>query len=561
MELREIQEDIRTLEGYWSPRMAKFKEWMNMLKLEDILKTATLESAVTNSPRTDYGLAHYLLTAGKMKHSIPVTSDSPLELDKQARCERGCSYMWEKINEKRMLGGKPVLLSELNYHLLTLGWYAVLATIDEATSELLVIPWHPAQVFPRYEDGLMTTCLHKYSATARSLVRKAKLNNWSYTPPRNLNQNVVLDDYYFLDENNSLFEMVLVDNKPVTGEELRDNILLLTAPVGGFPDDGIIQTGEEWKGLVGQSIMEVNNQTIKTYNRWLTFLMQILRDTAQPKWQEHSTGEPKIDPEKLNDRGFVAHFEPGEGLETIPMNPIPMELQSLLISFQRDLQKGGFPDTLHGLLEGRTSGYAFSGVADMANQLLLPYRTGKDFVVSQCDRFWLRYLKEHNKTFQIKGQLLEELKPEDIPEDVVVNVFSELATPKDWLEKSTTANYLKDSLDETTILEDILKVADTQMVKRRKQQDLVMKHPMTINIELISSFKAHAEYLEQSGDAEQAQLFRKAAAGLEAQFGAPAPGQGLPVEASRIQDAVEAGASPRRPRVSPQVVPPTELRR
>jgi len=134
-------------------------------------------------------------------------------------------------------------------------------------------------------------------------------------------------------------------------------------------------------------------------------------------------------------------------------------------------------------------------------------------------------------------------------------VHSELATPKDWLEKGTVVNYLKDTLDETTILDQILKIPDTQLIKKRKQLDMVLNHPMTQNVKLAAGYMAHADYLEYRGDAEQAALFRKAAASLEAQFGAPPPGQGAPAEASRITAEREAGASPKKPGVSPEVVP------
>jgi hypothetical protein len=558
MEEREMLTDIDNLRRSWNPRLVKFKEWMSLLKLTDELKRTGMESTVTNFPRTFYNLSHYFLTAGNTQHVVPLATDDPIEMDKQARCERACQYMWKKINERRMSGGQPTYESELAFDLLMLGWYAQMIAYDEETQMLIPTLWHPAQTFPRYEDGQLTACVHEYTLTARSLLRKAKANKWHYES-RSLDNIVTLDDYYYVDENGKLKTRIFADKKPITPEEMREDILLLVAPVGGFPEEGIIEGKDDWKGLIGQSILETNAPTIESRNRWATYMLQILRDAAQQRWQEISTGEPKVDPDKLMERGFVVHFQPGESLTPIPSNPIPIEMQSLLISMDRDLQKGGFSDMLYGLMEGRTSGYALTQIVNTANQILLPYQEAKNFIISQIDTFWLKKLKDGHKKFQIKGRTLEELSADDIPEDVTVTVFSELATPKDWLEKATVANYLKELLDEETILEEILKVPDLQLVNRRKQQDAVRKHPMTQNINLASAYTTFAKYLEYRGDREGAARFRKAAQSLEAQLTVPPAGAAKPTEATEVMAQREAGATPRAPGVSPAVTPREEL--
>jgi len=558
MELKLMLDNVDKLRKSWDTRLTKFQEWMKLLKLTDELKKTGMESTVTNYPRTFYNLALYFLTAGLTQHVLPLASDDPIEMDIQARCERACQYMWKKIDEKRMMGGKPPFKTELGFDLLVLGWYAGQIAYDEVTQELRPTLWNPAQAFPRYEDGQLIECLHEYSLTGASLMRKATANKWNYTT-KTPDKVVTLDDYYYLDEKGNLMNVILADRKPITAEEVREDILLLVSPVGGFPEEGVIETGDAWKGLIGQSILEPDAVTIRSHNRWATFLLQILRDSAQPRWQETSTGEPKVDPEKLYQRGFVAHFQPGEGLMPIATPPIPIEMQSLLLTMEKDLQKGGFSDLLYGLMEGRTSGYALSQIVSTANQVLMPYQEAKDFFISQCDTFFLNRIKEGGKKFVIKGRVLEELIPKEIPEDVTVTSFSELATPKDWLEKATVANYLKDVLDEETILEEILKVPDLQVVNRRKQSDRVRNHPMTQNIELAAAYNTYAKYLDWRGDKEGAARFRKAAQAMEAQLSAPAPGQGNPAEMTQINAQREAGSPARPPGVNPTILPPEAL--
>jgi len=139
---------------------------------------------------------------------------------------------------------------------------------------------------------------------------------------------------------------------------------------------------------------------------------------------------------------------------------------------------------------------------------------------------------------------------------VSITVESDVATPKDWLERGTIANYLTEHFDEITILSEILNQRDPQAIIRRKKLDRVMNSPEAIALEKISSFRAHAEYLEFHGDRVQANSFKKMADALEAQMGAPAPGQGTVSEMGRIEAQREAGAPKAEPRTKPEVAPP-----
>ena len=560
MEEREIITDIGVLKNDWVTRNRKFREWYDMLTLKDNLKQEGLESVCANDPRTLYNLGHYLMTAGELHHIIPVSVDSPIELEKQAKCERALEYLWRGVDRKMSKGGRQSFLSELNFFILALGWYAGVVSFDDTEQKGIAVLWNPADTYPRYSDNEMVTCLHEYKLPITSAVRKAKTNGWSYNPTRKTGD-VVLSDYYYLDENGKFINSILIDNKTVMGETSRDDAMLMVSPVGGFPDKGSIVPGDiDWTTRIGQSILETNKDIYAKQNRWLTFELQILRDTAQSKYIEYSQGDPKVQAEQLTKRGALFHFLPGEDLKTLDPSPIPLEMQAAIAAFDKQTQKGGFGDVLYGLLEGNLSGFALSQAIETANRLLYNYQNAKNFFIAETDNFWLSKLQEKSKTFQIKGRTLEELSPKEIPEDVDVIVESELATPRDWLEKATVANYMRDMLDETLIMSDILKIKDTNAVKRRREMDRVEQHPQIQNVKLITYCTKHAEYLRYMGDNTQAAIWEQAAAGLQAQMGAPASGQGASPTASAVEAARKAGAPERKSPVSP-AVQPSQMRR
>lgn len=560
LEEKDVIDDIGKLTGAWSERNKKFKIWYDILNLEDKLYKAKMESDVSNEPRTFYNMAQYLLTAGEIRHIIPAAGDSKAELDKQARVERACHYMWRLIDEQRQRGGAPPFDQELGFNLLVLGWYSlVMAFIED---KLVIELWPPADVYPKFTDRRLARCVHSYQLTIAEAAEKAERNKWNFKLEGGQagTTMVSLHDYFRTDKNDLLWNMVLIDKKDVTGWVKRPDMKLLVAPVGGFPDQGSIDPSgrRPWQGLVGQSIFEADRTRYDTLNKWITFKSQILRDGAQPKYQEQSAGAPKVTTDKMRERGALIHFNVGEGISPIAVPPIPLEMTAMEQELRREIAKGSFTDAVYGMAEGGP-GYAQALlVSASANQILHPYQTAKHFVVAECDKFWLSHLQSGSKVFEIKGRLLEELKPDDIPEEVEVTVDSDLATQKDWLEKATVANMLKEHLDDTTILDRILKMPDTQEIKRRQSLDRVLDHPMSQQIELISAYYVHADYLAARGDSRGASLFRNAAQAMEGQMSAPAPGQGQPQEMTRIQAQRTAGAPPERTRVRPEVMAPEE---
>jgi hypothetical protein len=553
---KQVTTDIMNLRRFWKQRNDKFKEWYEILTLIDLLKTSGMESYVSNEPETFYNMSHYLLTKGEISHTTPIESESAIELDRRARVHRGCQHMWKLIDHERQLGGGQPFVDELGFYLLVLGWYGTVISFNKDSGQVQAQLWNPHDAYPKYVGGRIVACSHSYDLSGEEAIAKAEANNWNYTPRGAIPAKVTLDDY-FIYQDGVLHNMILIDAHDVTGWVDRPEMKLLVAPVGGFPDRGsLTRKGGDWRKLLGRGIFEVNAGVTLSFNKWKSQVSQILRDTSNPITQEFSAS-PQATPEQLRERGALFHYAVGEGgLLRVPPPAIPIEIQANLLELRREMQKGSFNDAVYGMVEGQP-GYALSLLASSsANQILYPYMDGKHFVISECDKFWLSNLKTSKKVFDIKGKFIEKLKPTDIPEDVTIEVESTVATPKDWLERGTIANMLKDQLDDATIITEIFGMNDPQAIKRRKSLDRMLEHPMSQMVEMIAGYYAHADYLEHRGDARQAALFRRAAEALEGQLGVPPAGAGKPAEAAGVEAAREAGTPAEKPRVSPAIAPP-----
>jgi len=557
LEEQQVKTDIASLKTFWSARNKRFRDWYEMLILVDKLASKGMETYVSNEPQTFYNMAHYLLTKGDLAHNTPMENESALELDRKAKISRGCQYLWNLIDTERKYGGGASFIDELAFYLLVLGWYSTVALFDVDSGLLKTQIWSPADTYPRYANNRMVTCVHSYKLTENEAALKANENNWNYQARTGGMGEVVLDDYFYQDNTGLLHNIIFIDDKDVTGWQDRPEMKLFVAPVGGFPDKGSITPNrKDWKSLTGRGIFEVNATIDTHFNKWKSMISQILRDTAQPITQEFSAS-PQATPEQLRERGGHYHYAPGEqGIVRVPPAAIPIELQSNLMEVRREKQKGSFNDAVFGMVEGQP-GYALSLLAtSSANQILYPYMDAKHFVIGENDKFWLSNLKSSKRVFDIKGKFVEKLKPTEIPDDVVIQVDSDVATPKDWMERGTIANLLKDHLDEATIATEILKVSDPQSIKRRKSLDRMLNHPVFQTVEAASAAETHADYLERRGDSRQAARFRRAARALDAMIGVPPAGSGTPMEEPGIEAAKEGVVPGEKPPVASRVAPP-----
>jgi len=466
--------------------------------------------------------------------------------------------MWDEVDRWKQLGGGQPFIDELGFYMLVTGWVAAIAQVNPETGLLQGQVWSPATVYPRYANNRLTEFVHAYTTSKVEMVNKAEELGWNYKQAGDLSGNVQVSDYFYTDEDNQLSNMVLIDNKDVTGIVPRPEMKAIILPVAGFPDKGSLTTNQsEYIKKLGRSIFAVNSNVELAFNKWKTLLSQSLRDSVQGVTQEFSS-EAVATPQQLRERGALMHYNNGDkGLVRLEPIPIPIEVQAQLQEIRRELQKGSFSDAVYGMM-GTESGYSLSTMASSsANQILYPYMDAKHFVISEFDKFFLGNQKTNRKTFQILGKVIGELKATDIPEPLNVIVESTVATPKDWMERGTITGMLRDVLDEDTIITEILQMSDSQGIKRKRQLDQVLNSPTSLLIQQISSYYFHADYLDSRGDTKQAQLFRKAAQAMEAQFGQPAPGQASNTAIQSAQEASKAGGATQPSNTTnPQVLPP-----
>ena len=554
---KEIFDRVKNLERYWKYRNTKMKSWYQQLQMIDTLAQTDMESFVGNDPRAAFNLIGGILNQ-RVPHKFPADLIDVQEVKAAAETSRMFDAMWDKVTlSYRQRGVKwHKRLIDL---LLATGWYSVFASITEDGASCIAEIWNPITVYPMWDD-VLTQCAHIFSPGAEQIKRMALRNGWTIG---RVSDRSVIQDYWWSEPqlaSNIIHNAILIDGnmvKPDTIETRFSRIPIFISPVGGLPDMGSLaesKGGESWKGEIGQSFIATNENVYKSINKWWTFVMQLLRDTAQPRTYE-KTNQAKniIRPETWFKRG--AHYKLGlqDDIGYVAPPGIPVEISKMQLDLEAMEQRGGPSWTMFGSIQQRMTAYAMAQVAATTNQIAGDYHRGIVDCISDIDNFWKELIE--NNRYKPYGYVL----PTGIPEGVRLSANYELRIPGDIIQRATTGRMLNPEfeLSEERIMGELFPeiknpVEELAAVRAGKAR----KHPVYTQLSLIASLRLEATMLQEAKDTDGAKLYSAAADRLEQEIMGQTAGQAPP---QGMQQAPPQAAPVRpRPEVAAQEAPEQE---
>ena len=128
---------------------------------------------------------------------------------------------------------------------------------------------------------------------------------------------------------------------------------------------------------MGQSIVSSVRALQKNMDKMMTYMQQILRDTANAKiFETRNTSQYQVNPQNVNKRGTVYQGQINEDVRYIVPPPIAPEMRSHQIDVRQQISRGLFPDLSFGDSLSQVSVYAMSQATATAQQVLEPYQEG-----------------------------------------------------------------------------------------------------------------------------------------------------------------------------------------
>ena len=545
---RDVVARCKELQRFWAPRNEKMKAWYRLIQMVDELKTEKLESFVGNDPRSMYNLVLHMLDT-KIPHRLRDFDVTDFEVAAAAgELSRFLDKAWDDVEYKfRRTGPRQSLKRTIIGLLLATGWYSAFRIVSDTGQEVYLEPWHPAQTYPMWDGDMgLSEVAHIFDVADTRAKQMARRNGWDIGHCRG---DTTIYDYWWTEIMDIFpysliaWNAVVVNGKLVKFEPSRfSSIPVEVAPVGGLPDTGPLSEGsqlsassynagagvkgERWKEEIGQAIVATNENIYRVWNKWWTFSLQLLRDTAQPRVFERSrSGKPIIRPEDVFRRGAIFRGGPDDSVEFIGAPPVPLEIRSTQLDLEAMMQRGGVSWAMFGNLTGQVSAYVMSQIAASANQIMRPFHQALQNLFADIDNAWVDEIRQRGVTPY--GWKL----PPALPKDARVIADFDVEIPGDLVQRATAARMLHPAFQLSysyvarKLFPEIKNPAEEKAMLRADEAE---RDPRNALIAYIDFCRKNAAYLEKIGDSENAELYRMAGEAALAQLGGGQQQQQIP---------------------------------
>jgi hypothetical protein len=527
-----IRQRVDQLQRNWAPREAIVKRWYRLIQLENDLAQDGMESVIGNDPRSSYNLATWLLTP----KTWSVTSFKTGLSDEQVQAATSFEQMVERevmlsIRHSRGKLNGSYLAQAVKLFVAT-GWICLVAAPTQP--HWTINAWHPMTVFPDYAaDGTLSELGRKWTVTANQANTMIFMEGW-IPPVVRFNGSVIVRQWWIETPFGTLMATIMGNHlaRPL-GPTMFQRMPAYCQPAGGLPDDGTI-ISDKWRADVGQAIVASVLDLQKNYDKMLTYMQQILRDTANPKWIERvDGGDGVIKSEDMQKRGVI--WTIGLGEDAWPVQPpgAPTDLRTHMFDIRNQVQRGTFSDVSFGA--GDASAFLMANVTASTKQLLQPFL---DTIKDANGELLTRNVALARQFNQPIGGV----PVPDLPDDLILDFNYDIEIPGDFIQRANSARILnpnfrisQESLTELMFPE----IKDPLDERLRLTIEDVANSEIMLTIKSIRELRRAAAQANLAGDGESEMLLVGAADKLEVQLTGLATPEG---ESDTFRNIVEAGS-------------------
>lgn len=542
MDAKEVMTRTTELKKFWGPRNNKLKEYYRTLEMVDLLERSGMESFVGNDPRSSFNLVLHMLD-DEIPHRIPSDYITIENLDMASKIEKTYRYYWNQVYKSHRKKGRAGFKRDFIGLLLATGWYSLFSEISPDGTKCIVEVWNPADVYPNWEDGLVEVA-HIFTVTQRQATALCERNGYNVNLASKGNNEI--RDYWCVDTTGNVYNAILINKKEAKGLEMMsqfDEIPIYVGVTGGLPDTGQLgDKADSWKQEIGQPMIATNANIYKAWNKWWTFSMQLLRDTAQPRWKEKSrSAKPILKESEMNKRGAIFRMTPDEDVSPLETNPIPVEIRSSQLDMEAMMQRGGPSWAAQGNMQGQITSYMMSQIISSTAQIAKPYHQAIVDALSDIDNQWYRMISKH-------GYKPYEMGLPKIPAGIEISADYEIKIPGDLIQRATTAKMLDPNFKMSyrrTVEMLFPEVSNPILEMANVMADDAQRNPVNAALALITHLTKQAEMARKKRDAAGAQRIEAAIKAIEASM----MPQGTQTQA--------AAPTPSAPGITGQMAPPT----
>jgi len=306
--------------------------------------------------------------------------------------------------------------------------------------------------------------------------------------------------------------------KPMTPAFGLSSIPITCIPAGGLPDDGSIMGNEQWRSEIGQSLVAPILDIQNNFNKMLTYLQQLLRDTANPRWVERVMEKGAIDPDTIFKRGAVFSISPGEDIFPVPTPPLPAEFRGHQFELRGAIQRAQFSDITLGDVTTQVNGFLINQVTAQAKQTLSPF--------FDATKDSLGLSATHNvETMRLLEMDLDGKPFPDLPDETFISFDYDVKIPGDFIQRVQSARTANPTfkLSQATLYTELFPEVQNSLIEISTiRSEDALENPIFKQIILFRELNRAAQQARENNDEEFAALLDDAAQMVEGQFGGDA---------------------------------------
>jgi len=421
--------------------------------------------------------------------------------------------------------------------MLATGWYAV-GSMPTPEGHWNTQVFNPMSMYPEYDEGGCLVGLGR-SYTISGKQAKDKILEAGWMQPKIWWRGNVTVRSLWKHTREGVWQVITIGNTVVKPYQQLPfiRIPIMTGPVAGLPDDGSIMGDDSWKGEVGQSVVTPMLDVQKNYDKMLSYMQQLLRDTANPRIQDRTRGGGVVTPENWYGRGAIYKVDPGEDISTITPPPLPPEMRSHQFDLRNMTSRATFNDAAFGGTTGQISSIVMTQVIAASQRVLFPFQDTHMFLMGALATLNFHHMRHFGLGLKTPNSSFPSL-----PEDIRMNFRYDITVPGDFVQRASVARVLNPEfrLSSLTLYDNLFPEVQSAILEEGRlnaedaSRDPIFKALITINEMMLAAAQAKvagdpqfAVLLEQAALMMQQRIFQPQSPGGDA---VSATGGGLPTD-------------------------------
>jgi hypothetical protein len=561
-----VRDDLNDLRHRWRARDKRIEEIYDLRRLVDLWRKGRKTSYVSNDPLTYFNVSRHMLSSRQFKVRALMARETHEDRHEIGITERAVTSIFREFDDRQLRIQRLPWRQELADQIL-MGWANIFYGVFKGEDGRPIFRsdiWDNLTVYHDTDDDGLATVIHHYAVTPSTAQQKARERGVALVEGQDVRRgpaSVMVTDWYHREAGFVWHALTIGDQEIIPAEQMEemDEIPVLIVPVNGESRRSSSKITEDPVKWMFASILHPIERTVKDQNDWLSMVKDIGFRNAQKNYVTRTEDAQGIEGlEEAMRRGDSAiNLRLEESVDPIGAVPMLTEVSFLTHKMEGDRQRGSIPNTFFADVAADTSGFLFSQLQAASLTNMGPYDFAYSFILRTLSQAYVEGFRDggfspitvkgrYKDDGNMEGYFFDEWKPSDVPNQVWIEVLTQLAIPRNRVQEISAMRQANagtpNLIDMTTLLDEVGGFDDPTIILERIREDNFRNSPANQMTEQVIEAQRMSEYYRAVGDEVAAEAYEETATklrggffGTDGQGGPPQARPGVPPETAGVR--------------------------